>query len=146
MEKKKILIDLSMPIVFIAISLWMIIESATFTGEEGGFPTLIGYFMLIVALFILFTTLMQKESKVNFKNINKRKVIVVFIALVLYVALFKLIGYVLSTFFLCAYVITTLGYKNYKLTMLISVGVTLVVFVLFKIVLGVPLPLLLLDF
>jgi len=146
MEKKKLLIDLSMPIAFIALSLWMIIESATFTGEEGGFLTLIGYFMLIVALFILLTTLKQKESKVNFKNINKRKVIEVLVALALYVAMFKLIGYVLSTFLLCAFVITTLGYKNHKLTAFTSAGVTLVVFVLFKIVLGVPLPLLFLDF
>jgi len=143
MVKKNLLVDLSMPIVFIALAIWMIIESFTFPGEEGAFPKLIGFFMLIVAAFILFTTLRQKESKVNFKNINKRKVLEVLGALALYVALFKVIGYILDTILLCGYVITTLGYKNYKTMVLTSVGVTVVVFALFKMVLGVPLPLLL---
>lgn len=143
MTKKKLLVDLSMPIVFIALAIWMIVESSTFPGEEGAFPKLIGLFMLIVAIFILFTTLRQKESKVDFKSINKRKVVEILVVLTLYVALFRVIGYIIDTVLLCAYVITTLGYKNYKVTVLTSLGVTVVVFALFKIVLGVPLPLLL---
>jgi predicted ferric reductase len=143
MIKKNLLVDLSMPSVFIALAIWMIIESYTFPGEEGAFPKLIGLFMLIVAVFVLLTTLRQKESKVNFKNINKRKVLEILVVLALYVALFKVIGYIIDTILLCAYVITTLGYKNYKVTILTSLGVTVVVFALFKIVLGVPLPLLL---
>jgi putative tricarboxylic transport membrane protein len=143
MAKKNLLVDLSMPIVFIALAIWMIIESSTFPGEEGAFPRLIGLFMLIVAIFIFFTTMRQKESTVNFKNINKRKVLEILVAMALYVALFRAIGYLIDTILLCAYVITTLGYKNYKVTALTSLGVTVIVFVLFRIVLGVPLPLLL---
>ncbi|MFA6505723.1 MAG: tripartite tricarboxylate transporter TctB family protein [Treponemataceae bacterium] len=140
MEFKKILVDLSMPVFFIGLSIWLLIESASLNGEEGMFPTLIGGFMLIVAVFILFTTLKQKNSKVNFKNINKRKVVEVIVALILYVALFKLVGYIIDTFLLCSYVIITLGYKRYKLAALYAAGTTIVVFAIFKLLLGVPLP------
>lgn len=140
MEFKKILVDLTMPFFFIGLSIWLLFESALLPGDEGAFPTLIGGFMLIVALFILYTTLKQKASKVNFKNINKRKVLEVLIALVLYVALFRVVGYLIDTFLICVFVILTLGYKKYKLAALCAAGTTAVVFVVFKLVLGVPLP------
>lgn len=140
MPLKKIIVDLSMPSVFIVLSIWMIVESASLPGEEGVFPTLIGVFMLIVALFILYTTSRQKSSNVNFKNINGKKVVTILGILCLYIALFKVVGYLIDTFLLCTYVIISLGYKNYKAAILCSAGTTAVVFAVFKLVLGVPLP------
>lgn len=140
MPLKKNLIDLSMPLFFIVLSIWMMVESAALPGEEGMFPTLIGVFMLLVALFILFTTMRQQASKVNFKNIDGKKVLTVLFVLCAYVALFKLVGYLIDTFLLCSYVIIALGYKNYKVAVLYSAGTTVVVFAIFKLLLGVPLP------
>jgi hypothetical protein len=135
-----------MPVSFIIMSICIIIASYSYPGDEGIFPRLVGVFMLIVAVFLFSTTIIQKTSKVDFKNINGKKVIEVLGVMALYIALFRFIGYLIDTFLLCAYIMTTLGYKKYKLAALFSAAATIVVFAVFKVLLKVPLPLSVFNF
>ncbi|GEM_PF-816595 len=146
MRIRKLITDLSMPFFFLILSVYILIESGNFSGQEGVFPRLIGIFMLIVSIFIFFTTLKQNESKVSFKKVNIGKVAELVAVLALYIALMKHIGYAVDTFLFCGYAMVTLGFKKYKRVALYSAVTTTIVFVIFKVLLHVPLPLLFLDF
>ena len=68
------------------------------------------------------------------------------LALVIYVFLLKKIGYIIDTFILCFFVIRSLGYKKTGVTLLCSALAVACVFFIFKVLLSVPLPMILLDF
>ena len=58
----------------------------------------------------------------------------------------KKIGYIIDTFALCFFIIRSLGYKKTGVTLLCSALAVACVFFIFKVLLSVPLPMILLDF
>ena len=76
-------------------------------------------------------------TKINFAAVG-----ITIVALAAYMALFRLIGYVLSTILLGISIILGLRYNNVKGAILWPTLMVLVVFVIFRILLKVPLPVL----
>ena len=145
MNKKQLMIERAMPIVMILVSIYVIVKSQAM-GSEGVFPTMSAAVLLISSIYIMGETIMKKKQVVKLEGVNLPMVGVTLLALVVYVLLLKKIGYILDTFILCAFIMRALGYKKYPIIIVCSLAAVLAVFVIFKVLLSVPLPMILLDF
>ena len=145
MNKKQLIIELAMPIVFALISIYIIVKAIPMEGE-GVFPIMSAGVLLICAAYLFFETLVKKEEVVKLEGVNLGKVGITLLALIVYVVLLKKIGYIIDTFALCFFIIRSLGYKKTGVTLLCSALAVACVFFIFKVLLSVPLPMILLDF
>lgn len=145
LNKKQLMIELAMPIVFVLASIYIIVKAIPMEGE-GVFPIMSAGVLLICSAYLFFETLVKKEQVVNLEGVNLGKVMVTLLALVVYVLLLKKIGYMIDTFLLCVFIIRSLGYKKIGITILCAVLAVCATFVVFKVLLSVPLPMIFLDF
>jgi hypothetical protein len=140
------LINLSMPFFFLAFGAWIFLTSLSMGKTEGTFPRLVGIFTFIVALFQFYFDLMNRENKDKFKGSNLLKVAEAVAVISLYVFLLGKIGYIIDTALVAFYVMTSLGYRCFRISVPVAVCFSLSAFFLFKVLLGVPLPMIWLDF
>ena len=141
------MIALIMPVFFTIFGIWVIMTGTQMGVNLGQFPRLIGYFTLAVALFHLVDVLRRKDfEESSFHNSNLLKVLELLAVLAIYIYMFKKAGYFICTSLLMFYVILAQGYNKYLLAAVSSVGFTAVVFVIFKLLLKVPLPTIWLTF
>ena len=109
----------------------------------GQYPRVIATVMFILGLVQLLTNLKGgypgKGDSTNWMHLG-RALLLAFIAFV-YVRLLKFVGFPLLTPFLLFGVIKLFGYKQTKVAVLLSIGATAVIFVLFNVVFMVFLPL-----
>lgn len=145
MNKKQLLIELAMPVVFILAAIYIILKAISMKGE-GVFPIMSAGVLLICAVYLFFEVLVKKEVIVKLEGVNLVMVGITLLALVVYVVLLKKIGYIIDTFLLCVFIIRSLGYKKTGITVLCAVLAVAATFVVFKVVLSVPLPMIFLDF
>ena len=140
MNKKQLIIELAMPIVFALISIYIIVKAIPMEGE-GVFPIMSAGVLLICAAYLFFETLVKKEEVVNLGKVG-----ITLLALIVYVLLIKKIGYIIDTFLLCVFIIRSLGYKKIGITVLCAALAVCATFFVFKVLLSVPLPMIFLDF
>lgn len=145
MNKKDYFIELLMPAFMIIIAIWVIVSSYDM-GSEGVFPRLIAYLLLIGVAVTVGEILIKKQKAVHFENLHIARVVILLVIAFVYIVLMDLIGYCLDTFLLCAVTMLLLGYRNWWKIGFSSLATVVLVFILFKIILKVPLPLLFLDF
>jgi len=141
---KNKLIALIMPVFFTAFSIWMYFSGRALGENLGRFPRVIAVFTFCVAVFHLVDVLRRKDFQDIFANSNILKVLELLAVLAIYLVLFKKLGYIICTSLLMFYVILAQGYRKYVKAAAASVVFTLIVFFVFKILLKVPLPTLLL--
>ena len=127
-------------IVLMAIGLYVFIVGRTFRGNDKYFPMIVGGLIFVTSIWILMEDLFSQKSCINLKKINFLAIGVTIAALFIYIFLFRTIGYVLSTILLGISVILGLRYNSIKGALLWPTGMVAVVFVIFKILLKVPLP------
>ena len=137
MNKKQLIIELAMPIVFALVSIYIIVKAIPMEGEG---------VLLIGAAYLFFETLVKKEEVVKLEGVNLGKVGITLLALIVYVVLLKKIGYIIDTFLLCVFIIRSLGYKKIGITVLCAALAVCATFFVFKVLLSVPLPMIFLDF
>ncbi|NLV89355.1 MAG: tripartite tricarboxylate transporter TctB family protein [Tissierellia bacterium] len=105
------------------------------------YPIFVTTVLLILTLIHLITTYLKKEDEESnaFKGLEIKQLLFVIATSGLYVVLINIAGYVTST---VLYVLSTLfGLKvSKKASALISIGFSICIYVLFKILLKVPLP------
>lgn len=145
MNKKQLMIELAMPIVFILVAVYAIVKAIPMK-SEGVFPILSACVLLLSAVYLLFEALKKKEVVVKLEGVNLLMVGITLLTLAIYVLLLKKIGYIVDTFVLSVFIIRSLGYKKIGVTFLCSALTVAGVFVIFKVLLSVPLPMLFLDF
>lgn len=145
MNKKQLLIELAMPITFIIMGIYVMVTAMNM-GSEGVFPIMSAGILLLCAVYLMFEILKKQKAVVKLEGVNLKMVGLTLLILMVYVFLLKKIGYVIDTFLLCVFIIRSLGYKKYPIIALCSVIAVAVTFVIFKVVLSVPLPMILLDF
>lgn len=144
MNKKQMMIELAMPVVFILCAVYVIVKARSM-GSEGVFPTMSAGVLLICAVYLLVEVITKKQSVVKLDGVNLTMVGVTILALIIYVVLLKKIGYIIDTFLLCAFMMRALGYKRLGVIGICSVLAVAAVFFVFKILLSVPLPLIFLE-
>lgn len=145
MNKKQLYIELAMPIVFILASIYIIVKAIPME-SEGVFPIMSAGVLLLCSIYLFIEVLVKREVIVKLEGVNLPMVGITILALAVYVFLLKKIGYVIDTFLLCAFIIRSLGYKRYGIIALCSVLAVAATFVVFKVILSVPLPMIFLDF
>ncbi len=145
MNKKQLMIELAMPIVFILIGLYVIVDARSM-GSEGTFPTMVAGLLMLCSIYLMGETLTKKKQVVKLDGVNFPMVGLTLLALIVYVLLLKKIGYIIDTFILCAFIMRSLGYKKYGIIVVCSALAVLATFVIFKVLLAVPLPMIFLDF
>ena len=138
MNNKQLMIELAMPVAFMLMAAYVIVKGLSM-GSEGVFP-------IMCAGVLLVQTLMKREVVVKLEGVNLPRVGLTLLTLLVYVFLLKKIGYAIDTFLLCALVIRSLGYKKFHVIVPCSVIAVAVTFVIFKVLLSVPLPMVFLDF
>lgn len=145
MSIKKWIQELIMPIFFGIVSVAVMVMSRSL-GEEGTFPTMVAVIMLLCSIYIAVEIIVKKEMVLKVEGLNMGKVAMSFAILIVYALVLKKLGYLLSTFGLCVFIVRALGYKNIVWTVICSILTVLATFVIFKVLLTVPLPMVLLDF
>lgn len=139
------MIELAMPIVFILAGIYIIVKAIPMEGE-GVFPIMSAGVLLICAVYLLLEVLKKREIIVKLEGVNLPMVGITLLALIIYVFLLKKIGYIIDTFILCVFIIHSLGYKRIGITAVCAALAVMATFVVFKILLSVPLPMIFLDF
>lgn len=105
------------------------------------YPMFVITLLLVLTLIHLAMTFFNKEDTEEnpFKNIEVKQLLTVLIVSGAYVFLINILGYLTSTFAYIATLLILLKVKKVN-SILISVGFSLIIYVLFKMVLKVPLP------
>ncbi|MCI9106402.1 MAG: tripartite tricarboxylate transporter TctB family protein [Lachnospiraceae bacterium] len=129
-------------LVLMIIGAAVLIIGKDFRGNDKYFPIIIGAGMVITAIWMAWEDRKQDKACIDLTKINFAAVGITIVALAAYMALFRLIGYVLSTILLGSSIILGLRYNNVKGAILWPTLMVLVVFVIFRILLKVPLPVL----
>ncbi|MGN0372966.1 MAG: tripartite tricarboxylate transporter TctB family protein [Enterocloster sp.] len=145
MNKKQLMIELAMPVVFILAAIYIIVKAIPMK-SEGVFPIMSASVLLLCAIYLLIEVLVKKEKIVKLEGVNLPMVGVTLLALVIYVVLLKKIGYIIDTFLLCVFIIRSLGYKKIGVIIMCSALAVAATFFIFKVLLSVPLPMVFLDF
>ncbi len=145
MNKKQLIIELAMPIVFALVSVYVIVKAIPME-SEGVFPIMSAGVLLACAVYLFVETLIKQKAVVKLEGVNLPMVGLTILALVLYVVLLRRIGYLIDTFLLCAFIMRFLGYKKLGVIGICSLAAVAGTFFVFKVLLSVPLPMIFLDF
>jgi len=131
--------NIYLSITLIILSIIVFIESLKLPNIDAQFPKLISISLFITAIILVISSLKMKtqEKKKEYNYWRAGKVIV---GLILYILILRWLGYLLSTGLLITYVISILGYKKRKQIIVVAIVSTVVLYLIFKILLGVPLP------
>lgn len=111
MNKKQLMIELAMPIVFMLVAVYVIVKAIPME-SEGVFPIMSAGVLLLCAVYLFVEILIKHQQVVKLEGVNLKMVGVTLLALAVYVFLLKKIGYIIDTFALCFFIIRSLGYKK----------------------------------
>lgn len=134
--------DITLGSIMIGLSLFLFYMIFNLPPKARIYPIFVTSLLLFLSIIHMAITLKKKKEEDGespFTGIKKRKLIFVTVSSGLYVALMSLMGYVSST---VLYVfIVLIGFNNSKkLSGLVTIGFAAFIYILFKIVLRVPLP------
>lgn len=110
------------------------------------FPQFILICMLALSLILLIKSFIKPDRKTLFLIKNKTKLIIAVVAGILWVSLFSVLGFIISSMVIFTFLTITLEEKSENnpkkiiLTVIVSLVMVLGVYFLFSIVLKVPLP------
>ena len=105
------------------------------------YPTFVISLLLLLTLIHLAITFFNKDDseETTFKNIEVKQLLTVLVVSGLYVVLINILGYITSTIAYIAALLIMLKIKAVN-SILISVGFSVIIYILFKMILKVPLP------
>ena len=126
--------------VFMGIELFVFLEGRTFRGNDKYFPMIVGALTFLAALWVFLEDSKQEKSCFDIKKVNFLAVGVTCAALFIYVFLFKEIGFILSTTLLGISILVGMRFQNKLGIVLYPVIMVAVIFLIFKVLLKVPLP------
>lgn len=139
MTKNK-LISLLCPLAFLAFGIWIRVSTLSMQRKDAVFPSLVSYVVIGISIIDLIVEFRREKDKDRFKDVNFVRLLATITAMFLYVFLLKKIGFFLDTLLLTAFTMRILGYRNYVVLVLSSLGITAAVFGVFYGLLNVPLP------
>jgi len=131
--------NIYLSITLIILSIIVFIESLKLPNIDAQFPKLISISLFITAIILVISSLKIKTQEKK-KEYNYWRAGIVIVGLILYILILRWLGYLLSTGLLITYVIFILGYNKRKQIIVVAIVATVVLYLIFKILLGVPLP------
>lgn len=128
-------------LVLLILSILTYVKSINLPKIPSEFPKLVAVSLFVASLALLVSSLTRRKQQVNEKEHDFRSVIILTIGLIIYTAIVKWVGHIIATIFIVIYVISVLGYQKNKTKITVAILSTLLIFSVFKMILGVPLPL-----
>ena len=123
------------------VSIFFFFSSNSFPSESAAFPKVIALILMILSTILMIQTFRKKsvkERKVE-ETIPKKTIFTVIVSII-YILMINIGGFLLMTPIYLFIIITGLGYRNKKIAIIISLATTIVIYSVFKIILGVPIP------
>ncbi len=118
----------------------------------GFVPRIASLFLVSLSVFIMALSCRSSNMKGTFINpfageassfpqtIFSKRIILTAAALFAYRLLFPILGFILTNLFFFILVIRILGYSNWKINLIVSCAVTVFAYLLFEVLLAMPLP------
>lgn len=119
----------------IIISLILLYSLRDATVEAYVFPA---FFLVILIIFYLILIIKPSEDKIKFQNLKDLGLQVVLI--ILYINVLPYVGFIISTLIFLFSSIHFSGYKNWRKNLLVTVIVTVLLYIVFNYYLQVRLP------
>ncbi|MGN9165842.1 tripartite tricarboxylate transporter TctB family protein [Tissierellaceae bacterium HCP3S3_D8] len=135
-------LNLILSVILISISGLVYLMISQLPSEASLYPIFVNTIFSILSIILLFKTYFNNQTnreESNFINIELKQLLFVLAISGLYVALINIIGYVVSTALYVLIILLGLKVDRIK-SSFISFGFCLFVYILFKILLRVPLP------
>ncbi len=142
MSKKYI--DILVSIFFIVLAILLYRSTATYP-KSALFTTAVYVKFLAISLGIagllqlLFSFKIDASQKIIFAK-NPKKFFILVVSLILYVWIMRYIGFIISTLLFLPATMWFMGYKKFVKSVIISIGITLFVYILFVRIFEIQLP------
>lgn len=139
---KKGTMDAILALVLIFVGVYAFFESATFPSIAAHFPQRIALLLVVLSSMLLVSAFFsRKTGSMSSGKGSYRNVSLLVGSIALYALILDKIGYAVSTVGLMLTVMYAFGYRSGKKAFLVSVCSVLAAFIVFRLLLGVPLPL-----
>lgn len=135
--------DVFLSIVLIVIGAYTFFESASFPDIAAHFPRRISLLLILLALALMISGIYKVRKEPGKEKATGPYGNVFFLSIIIavYILILDWAGYLLSTVGLVFAVMSILGYKKKMKALLVAICSVAAAFVLFRFLLGVPLPL-----
>lgn len=133
--------DIGFAAVLVGAAAWAFAEAGNYPGFSGTFPRVLASLLAVAALAVLVRSLRAAEVEGGPRLfIHTGRFMMGAALLVLYIACVDLFGYVLPSLAIGVAVPLLLGFRDLKLTLVVTTGTVLMIIVVFVVLLGRPLP------
>lgn len=133
-------IDMFFSLFLLIISGFIYIQAKSFPEISQKFPNLVVVCLVVFALLLMISSIKRKGEKIEKDDSDYKSVVKIIIGMVVYTIILRVVGYALSTVGLVGYTIYVMGYKKKKNITIIAFCSIIVIYMIFKLVLHVPLP------
>ena len=133
--------------MFLVIGAFFVIASRKITSSSYGsnvgpavFPTLLGIILIGLSAIVIYGAITFKGTEKPKSGSNSRRLAVLIGAIIVYIAIFEPLGYVISTFFFLTFVFQFMERKHLVRSLLISAIFSSVVYMAYVVLLQGNLP------
>lgn len=125
------------------ISIFFFFSSSNFSSDSAAFPKAIALILIVLNTILLVQTFVKRE-KVKQKKERERilpiRTIFTAILTIAYILLVNIVGFILLTPIYIFIISSELGYRNKAISIIVALATTFTIYLVFKVVLGVPVP------
>lgn len=142
MKRKDFICSLMLPVTITVFGLFVITYMIVhgFPESEMKFPLVCSILLLICTIPMYIQAFRGEMLRNEITLPGMTKVLIMAAALFIYATVLKQVGFLLDTFALCVFILFYIGYEKKVFGVVYSAILTVVVYTIFKILLGVPLP------
>lgn len=143
--------DIIAGILGLFVGFYVIIESRTFPDDEvllmgpSFFPIVLSVLMLIFSIALIVNALMgrsaKKAEKLDIRDPGIQRSIISLLATIVYLSTLEKLGFIIGSIIYLMFLMYLLKLRNYVKMVLVSVGVSLAVYYIFRVALSITLPL-----
>ncbi len=134
------IIDYTLYAFFYVASLVFIFNTNDFEGNAANYPRAIAAMVILLTTILVLKELRGKATASKQEDTVTKKLYISSILSVLYVGLVAVAGYFIATPIFVISMTQLLGFKKLKATIITCIVLELIVYLAFKVALGVPVP------
>ena len=144
MKKANIIVS----VLLIALAILLIVDASTYTKVDPNdvglafFPMVVAGLLIVLALILLLTSIFKKVEEVSpgFFGRKQLKSYLAIGVILVYLIVMPYVGFCVSSALFLFVLIRLFGYHKYWLNAVVSIASSALIYVLFKLLLNVPLP------
>jgi len=125
------------------VSIFFFFSSSNFPRDSAAFPKVIALILTVLNTILLVQAFVKRE-KVKQKKERERilpiRTIFTAILTIAYILLVNIVGFILLTPIYIFIISSELGYRNKAISIIVALATTFTMYLVFKVVLGVPIP------